>query len=293
MSSEPSVARGGIGGEPGEPNHARRFVAFWLISTVIMLPIVILLIGPLLGPGEGSDQSTLQRTDMTVLAAIATPVMLLVFTFLVYALAFFRQQKGTALEGPAVRGNARIQTAWVVVTSLMVLGIAIFGTVELEAPAGAGSGSGPNPLTVPSGPKLPVQVIAQQWLFTYRYPTYGGVETTQLVLPVDHTIEFNVTSLDVIHSFWAFKLGVKADANPGVNNIAFAKPEKEESFEVRCSELCGIWHAAMANPGKVVSDAAFDTWIHEQQVRLSPATKALPAYSKTYTPEPTKRAEPE
>ena len=248
MSSEPSAASGRVAGAPGEPNHARRFTTLWLVSTVIALPLVILLIGPLLGPGEGSDQSSLQRTDMTVLAGVATPVILLVMTFLAYALIHFRQEKGAALEGPAVRGNARIQTAWIVITSVIVLGIAIFGTVELEAPDGAGSGSGPNPLTVPSGSKLPVQVIAQQWLFTYRYPTYGGVETNELVLPVNQTVEFQVTSLDVIHSFWAFKLGVKADANPGADNIAFAKPTKEESFEVRCSELCGIWHGAMRQP---------------------------------------------
>ena len=62
---------------------------------------------------------------------------------------------------------------------------------------------------------LPVQVIAQQWAFTYRYPTYGGVETPHLELPVDRNVELHVTSLDVIHSFWAHELGVKADANPG------------------------------------------------------------------------------
>ena len=57
-------------------------------------------------------------------------------------------------------------------------------------------------------------MIAQQWKFTYRYPTFGGFETNQLVLPDDTTIAFHVTSLDVIHSFWAYQLGVKADANP-------------------------------------------------------------------------------
>lgn len=288
MSSSPAV---GSGPSSGEPNHARRFAALWLVSTVIALPLVILLIGPLLGPGNGSDQSTLQRTDMTVLAGVATPVILLVMTMLAYSLIYFRQEKGAALEGPAVRGDARIQATWIIVTSLIVLGIAIFGTVELEAPDGAGSGSGPNPLTVPSGPKLPVQVIAQQWLFTYRYPTYGGVETSVLELPVNETVEFNVTSLDVIHSFWAYKLGVKADANPGVDNIAYAKPTEEENFEVHCAELCGIWHGAMKSKGRVVSDSAFNTWIHEQQTRLAPATKVLPTYSKTYNPEPTRRAE--
>jgi cytochrome c oxidase subunit II len=290
MSSEGAVAPGGAG---GEVNHWRRFATLWLVATVIALPLVILFVGPLLGPGNGSDVSSGQRTDMTVLAGVATPVVMLVMCYLLYALMFFRQEQGGALEGPAIRGNARVQTAWVVITSAMVLGIAAYGTVVLETGNGDGSGSGPNPLTAPSGPKLPVQVIAQQWLFTYRYPTYGGVETYDLVLPVNTNIELQVTSLDVIHSFWAYKLGVKADANPGVNNVAFVKPTKTESFEVHCAELCGLWHAAMTSQGKVVSDSEFDTWIHEQQTKMAPATKVLPKYSKTYLPEPIKRAEPE
>ncbi len=291
MSSNPSVPVGGAG---GEPNHARRFTAIWLLSTVIAMPLVIIFIGPLLAPGgTGSDAASAYRSDMTVLAAIATPIILLVGVYLVYAVIFFRQPEGGVLEGPAVRGDARIQTTWIIVTSLIVLGIAVYGTVRLEEGNGAGSGSGPNPLTKPSGPKLPVQVIAQQWLFTYRYPTYGGVETPHLVIPDNEEIEFHVTSLDVIHSFWARQLGVKADANPGVDNIAFVKPTKAQAFNIRCAELCGIWHGYMADVGHVVAPAAFETWIREQQARYAAATKTLPKYSTTYEPLPTRRAEPE
>ena len=288
MSSEPAAApREGS----GEPNHAVRFTVIWVLGTLIALPIVIWVIGPLIGPGNGSDAASDQGTDFTVLAALATPVLTLVLLYLAYAVIFFRQPKGGVLEGPAVRGHARLQTAWIVVTSTMVLAVAVFGTVRLESDYGSGSGSGPNPLTVPKGPKLPVQVIAQQWLFTYRYPTYGGVETTELVLPNEEMVEFHVTSLDVIHDFWAYKLGVKADANPGVDNVAFVKPTKLENFTVRCAELCGLWHGYMSNAGKVVTPAAFETWIHDEQTRLAPATKVLPKYSTTYLPEPLRRGE--
>ena len=61
-------------------------------------------------------------------------------------------------------------------------------------------------------------------------------------------------------------------------------------FEVRCAELCGIWHGAMFDHGQVVTASAFDTWIHQQQSTFAPATKVLPPYSKTYVPEPTRRA---
>ncbi len=272
-----------------EPNHARRFTILWVVSTIIALPIVILVIGPMLGGPDGSVQAGDQGTTMTVMAAIATPVLLLVGLFLIYASIYFRQQPGAVLEGPAVRGDSRIQTTWIIVTSLMVLSIAIYGSIELVSGNGVGSGSGSSPLTSPSGHKVTVQVIAQQWYFTYRWPEYGGVETPHLVLPVNENVELNVTSLDVIHSFWAYQLGVKADANPDVNNIAYVKPTHEQTFEVRCAELCGIWHGAMFDHGKVVSDAAFQRWIASMQVKFAKATKTLPPYAKTYLPEPTRR----
>jgi cytochrome c oxidase subunit II len=252
---------------------------------------VIFLLGPDLPPGHGSEQASGHVTDNTVLLAMATPVLLLVTIYLIYAVFAFRQPAGGVLEGPAVRGHQGLQTAWIVITSVLVLSLAGYGTVRLLADNGAGSGSGPKPLTVPAGKKLPVQVIAQQWAFTYRYPTYGGVETTHLELPVNQMVELHVTSLDVIHSFWAYQLGVKADANPDVDNIAFVKPTKIQTFEVHCAELCGIWHGGMFDHGHVVSAADFETWIHEEQKVFAPATKVLPKYSKTYLPEPTRRGE--
>jgi cytochrome c oxidase subunit 2 len=272
-----------------EPNHARRFGAIWVVASLVATPLVIVLLGPILPPGNGSAQASGQVTDNTVLLAMATPVLLLVVLYMIYAIVYFRQPKGAVLEGPAIRGDARLQTTWIVVTSLMVLSLAAYGTTRLLADNGAGSGSGPTPLTVPKGPKLPVQVIAQQWAFTYRYPTYGGVEVPHLVLPDNQMIELHVTSLDVIHSFWARQLGVKADANPQVDNIAFVKPTGVQTFEVRCAELCGIWHGEMFDHGKVVTPTEFQAWIRRAQLAYAAATKELPPYSKTYLPEPTRR----
>jgi cytochrome c oxidase subunit 2 len=272
-----------------ELSHARRFTILWVVASLIATPLVILLLGPILPPGNGSEQASGHVTDNTVLLAMATPVLLLVVLYLMYAVIVFRQPKGGVLEGPAIRGNQRLQTVWIVVTSILVLSLAVYGTVRLEED-GAGSGGGPSPVVVPQGKKLKVQVIAQQWEFTYRFPEYGGVEVPHLELPVNQMVELHVTSLDVIHSFWAYQLGVKADANPNVDNVVYVKPTHEQTFEVRCSELCGIWHGAMFDHGHVVSQEAFNTWIAEQQTKYAAATKALPPYSKTYLPEPTRRA---
>jgi cytochrome c oxidase subunit 2 len=272
----------------GEVNHFRRFMGIWLIASAIATPLVVVLLGPILPPGNGSTQASGQVQDNTVLIGMATPVFLLVFVFLIYAMINFRARADNVLEGPAVRGDSRVQTAWIVITTIMVLSLAVYGTVELVGD-GAGAGQGPNPASVPGGAKLPVQVIAQEWEFTYRYPTYGGVETPHLVIPVDTTIEFHVTSLDVIHSFWAYQLGVKADANPQVDNIAFVKPTKVEAFSIRCAELCGIWHGYMFDTGHVVTASAFKSWIKQQEVTFAPATKDLPPYATTYEPQPSIR----
>mgnify|MGYP003694623897 CR=1 FL=1 len=60
----------------------------------------------------------------------------------------------------------------------------------------------------------------------------------------------------MIHSFWAYQLGVKADANPQVDNVAYVTPKALGSVTVRCNELCGIWHGAMFNYGHVVAQTA-------------------------------------
>ena len=134
---------------------------------------------------------------------------------------------------------------------------------------------------------LPVQVIGQQWEFTYRYPTYGGVETADLVLPAGRQVAFHVTSIDAVHSFWAYELGVKADANPGVDNVAYVKPSQIGTFQIRCAELCGLWHGYMFDTGRVVSVSAFKTWIATQQKQFAGVEKYLPKYSTSYAPDPT------
>jgi cytochrome c oxidase subunit II len=275
-------------GAAREPNHARRFGAIWIVSSLIATPLVVLFVGPIMPPGGGSEQAQGHVTDNTVLIGMATPVLLLVLTYLIYAIVYFRQPKGAALEGPALSGNARVQTSWIVISSLLVLVLAVYGTVRLTE-EGAGGGQGPSPAWSPSGNKLPVQVIAQEWYFTYRYPTYGDVETPHLVLPVNQMVELHVTSLDIIHSFWAYQLGVKADANPNVDNIVFVKPTKLATFEVRCAELCGIWHGSMFDYGRVVRPAVFTAWIGEQRRRFAPTHKYLPPFATKYIPEPTRR----
>jgi cytochrome c oxidase subunit 2 len=215
-------------------------------------------------------------------------VALAVIVYFVYALIAFRERKPEpVLDGPPIRGHSQVQIWWLIATTAIVLFLAGYGTVRLLAD-GSGGGQGPNPIAAPanSSHALRVQVIAQQWKFTYRWPQFGGVETPRLELPEHTTVRFNVTSLDVIHSFWAYQLGVKADANPGVNNAAYVTTKGPLTFNIRCAELCGVWHGYMFETGRVVPKRRFARWIALQRRRFAPSTRVLPPYANQYFPDP-------
>jgi cytochrome c oxidase subunit 2 len=279
--------------EAKEPNHFLRIVLWWLVTSVIGTALVVFVVGPGLPPGNGSVEASGQVTDNTVLMALSVPVAAAVLVYLVYAIIVFRERNpDVVVDGPPIRGNASLQLWWLVTTTVIVLFLAGYGSVRLLAD-GSGGGQGPNPIAAPADakgdPPLQVQVIAEQWDFSYRWPAYGGVQTPHLVLPANTPVEFHVTSLDVIHSFWPYQLGVKADANPGEDNIAYVTTKGPLTFNIRCAELCGVWHGYMFDTGHVVSKADFASWIKGQEAQYAPAAKLLPPYSKTYFPTPLRR----
>jgi len=298
MAADASGATGAALGSAGRRRDAVWLLSLWILLSIIGCLLVALVLGPHLPPGRASEQAASQQTDYVVLATMATPVVIGVLLYFGWALAFWRQQPGDETDAAPLHGNIKVQATWITGTSVVVLALAIYGTVELLNPAGAGAGQGPQPVFQNGMPPaasltswspnsnniLQVQVIGQQWAWTYRYPQFGGFETTQLTLPVNQPVQFNVTSLDVIHSFWAYTLGVKADANPGVNNVAYATPKTVGDFQVRCAELCGIWHGSMYDTGQVLSDSDFMAWTQATSVKMASVTKILPPYALTYDP---------
>ncbi len=272
------------------PNHVWRIVGIWVVLSVVGDLVFWFVAGPHVPPGTMTTTASGAQFDFNVLFVVALPVILGVWTYLVYAIVMWRASRwvgeGDPVRGPTARSNLKVQVAWIVTTTITVLAMFVFGTVELIVPAGAGGAEGPNPVWTPASKSiLPIQVIAQQWQFTYRYPTFGGMETNNLIVPNDTTIAFHVTSLDVIHSFWAYQLGVKADANPSVDDVAYTKTRQTGTVTIRCSELCGIWHGAMFDYGKVVSKAEFMKWGIATEKALAANTKNLPPFAWTYVPD--------
>jgi cytochrome c oxidase subunit II len=287
------------GTAPGEPDsaHAWRLFFIWIVLALAADLIIWFVWKPHLPPGDMSDAARHQQFDIAVLAISGAPVVIAVLLYFIYAIVVWRARPGDDSDGAPIYGNTKVQAAWIMGTSAIVLWLAVFGTVELIVPAGAGAGEGPAPIWKLAGTQtatwtpgkndmLVVQVIGQQWTFTYRYPQFGGMESVDLMLPVDTPVTFHVTSLDVIHSFWAYQLGVKADANPQVDNVAYVTPKTMGSVTVRCNELCGIWHGAMFNYGHVVTQSAFESWATgvQSKEQSDGVLAALPPYALTYDP---------
>jgi cytochrome c oxidase subunit 2 len=121
----------------------------------------------------------------------------------------------------------------------------------------------------PAKTDLTVDVVGFQWQWQFTYPDHGivitGTATTvpELVLPADATVRFDLTSVDVIHSFWIPGFRFKRDLIPG----------SPTSFQVHidgqtgrwdngaCAEFCGIDHARMRFSIRIVTPAEFDQWV--------------------------------
>ena len=279
--------------EPADRPHAIRLLIIWVILSIIGVIVALQIPYP---PGNQSIQGDDQAKTLQLLTALATPVFIGVVLMVIYSAIFFRRNTPELVDGPPMLGHTPVQVAWIGISAILVLFLAFVGITTLASdnaaravgvPGRAIGGSTTGGSTQNQASELQVQVIAQQWYFTYRFPSYGGVETTHLEVPVDRPLDIHVTSLDIIHSWWAYELGVKADANPGVDNEFHVTPQKTGSFTVRCAELCGLWHGQMSDTeGKVVSQSDFDTWIAQQQKDYAVIASAVPSYAPSYFPEP-------
>ncbi len=274
--------------EEADRPHVVRLAVIWVILSIIGIIAVLQIPYP---PYDNSVQGQDQSRTMALMTVLATPVFIGVVMMIVYSAIYFRRTGQDLADGPPMLGNTPVQVAWIGVSTIVVLFLAFVGITTLATNSSAQTVPGQSGNlaggSAGAGSEMQVQVIAQQWYFTYRYADYGGVETTHLYLPLNRPVELHITSLDIIHSFWAYQLGVKADANPGVDNIFHVTPQKLGSFQVRCAELCGIWHGQMSDSeGQVVSQSAFDTWIAQQQQDYAAIQKAMPSYAPYYFPLP-------
>ena len=111
--------------------------------------------------------------------------------------------------------------------------------------------------------------------------TYLLSVDNRVVLPVDTTVRFLITSNDVIHNWWVPAFGVKQDANPGFINDAWARPTEIGTYRGQCAELCGKDHGFMPIVVDVVSKADYAAWVESKQAeKIAEAASATKEWTE-------------
>lgn len=170
----------------------------------------------------------------------------------VYAVWKFRAKPDDDSDGPPIHGHTGLEIAWTAVPTLLVTAIAVVSSIVLAKNDAQGS----DPLRV--------DVTAQQFFWSYRYPEYGNKISSVLRLPVNRSVVLHMTSKDVIHSFWVPEWSQKQDVVPGIHPTLHITPDRVGTYPVICTELCGLGHALMRSRAVVMQPAAFDKWASQK-----------------------------
>jgi cytochrome c oxidase subunit 2 len=191
----------------------------------------------------------------------AVVVFAIVEGLLLFVIIRYRHREGRGRPS-RMHGHTALEIGWTLAPALILVFIAvptmrtIFATAA-RAPAGA----------------VRVEVIGHQWWWEYRYPDLGIVTANEMHLPRGTPVELEMTSADVIHSFWAPALGGKRDLTPGrVTRIAFTADSAGEYWG-QCAEFCGASHANMRLRVFVQPDSAFHAWVERQRGEPAPAPR--------------------
>ena len=125
--------------------------------------------------------------------------------------------------------------------------------------------------------QVEIEVTAQQFAWNIRYAGPDGrlhtdddlLTINQLHLPVDQVVLVDITSQDVIHSFFLPQFRVKQDAVPGLKSHIWLQATKPGDFEIVCAELCGLGHYRMRGFVTIESPDAFQAWLKQTQAEQS------------------------
>jgi cytochrome c oxidase subunit II len=226
-------------------------------------------------PVTKQGQVTLTLWQGSWVAALSVGVV--VWGMIIWAIIFHRKHRAGASPGPPaqVRYNLSIEMLYTVVPFIMI-GVLFFFTARDENYIDRLT---PNPNVI-------VNVVGYQWSWQFQYPQYqvpgsvtrdvtingepwqpghGTQGLPELVIPTNETVRFNLTSTDVIHSFWIVPFEFKRDVIPGHPNHFQVNPIRTGTFIGRCTELCGLYHSRMLFVVKIVTPAQFRLWISGQQ----------------------------
>lgn len=182
--------------------------------------------------------------------------------------ALRRRETGAALQRP----ERLILWGGLVLPTVVLAALLVYGSLTSARVTGVGV-----------EPDAVVEVTARQWQWHFRYRDGDdriiGESIDELAMPVGRMVEFRITSEDVIHSFWIPRLGGKMDAIPGRINTLRLRADRETPMRGQCAEFCGLEHARMVFPVRVVEPDALADWLASRPPRPAdePPSAAAPA----------------
>jgi cytochrome c oxidase subunit 2 len=186
-----------------------------------------------------------------IVGLIALLIFLVVEGALVYAIWRYRASRHVSGEPATFERNRRLEIAWTAAPALILalVFVLMLGTVAEINGAGA-------------APAMRISGIGHQWWWEF---SYGSVKTAnELHIPTGSAIDLELTSADVIHSFWVPPLGPKADMLPGTTNHLRLFAPRAGVYHGQCAEFCGVEHAWMRITVVAEPQADFDAWLRAQ-----------------------------
>lgn len=257
--------------------RSRQIVSFAVIGAIFAL---------MLGCTPSHNQSTFdalgpvaeqQLLVFNVIFWMGAAVFVVVEGALIYAVVKFRRRPGDG-DPVQVHGNNKMEIAWTI-APVIILIIAAVPTIQ-------GIFFAANPPPRAGGePAMEIEAVGRQWFFEFQYTDPSDANKTVIVaneihMPVSEPVVFNLSSRDVIHSFWVPKLGGKVDMVPNNDNALWLQADKEGEFYGQCAEFCGVSHANMRFKVIVESRAKFDAWLLAQAAPAVDPTDALAVQGK-------------
>ncbi|MBA2522409.1 MAG: cytochrome c oxidase subunit II [Solirubrobacterales bacterium] len=235
-----------------------KLIGVMAASTIVMSLVMVNI--PWLGEVASEEKAPIV-TLLNVMIVLSSLVFSVVMTMMAYAILKFRAKPGDESDGEPIHGNTRLEIIWTVIPTLIVIFGGLYSWVVLDDIEARAS----------DGPVMEVDVTAQQFAWRFDYPEQG-VTSNELHVPSGTQLELHLNALDVLHSFWVPEWGIKRDLVPGSNlpgqdeidDVVRVTPNKEGTYSVVCTELCGWGHSTMRAAAVVTNQDEFDTWAKDQ-----------------------------
>jgi cytochrome c oxidase subunit 2 len=174
----------------------------------------------------------------------------------------FREKPGAERSPVQVHGNTVLEVTWTIIPFLILMVMAVPTVATIFDLA-----------EIPEGDDVVhIEVQGRQWFWQYQYTDddTGFYTANEMHIPVDRPVVLDLTSNNVIHSFWVPELAGKKDVVPGHPNTLTIEADRTGEFLGQCAEYCGLSHANMRLRVIVHDEAGWEAWVRSQQTPLSP-----------------------